>query len=84
MDAPFSSYTTRVRPEWIDASNHMNLAYYLLVFEEAAKPFFAAVGLGQDYRARSSHALFVAETHITFDREVREGDPLRIETELTV
>lgn len=80
MDAPFSNYTTRVRPEWIDASNHMNLAYYLLVFEEAAKPFFAAVGLGQDYRARSAHALFAAETHITFDREVREGDPLRVES----
>lgn len=82
MDAPFCSYTTRVRPEWIDASNHMNLGYYLLVFEEAAKPFFAAVDLGQAYRARSAHALFAAETHITFDREVREGDPLRVESRM--
>ena len=31
---------------------------------------------------RTGHALFAAETHITFDREVGAGDPLRFESQI--
>jgi acyl-CoA thioester hydrolase len=82
LEAPFNRYTDVVRPEWIDYSGHMNLGYYLLAFEEAATCFFGAgvADLGEAYRERTGHALFAAETHITFDREVRAGDPLRFES----
>jgi acyl-CoA thioester hydrolase len=82
LEAPFNRYTDIVRPEWIDYSGHMNLGYYLLAFEEAATGFFTVVDLGESYRARTGHALFAAETHITFDREVRAGDPLRFESHI--
>jgi acyl-CoA thioester hydrolase len=38
--------------------------------------------LSQAYRERSGHAMFASEAHITFEREVREGDLLRFETQL--
>ncbi len=82
LEAPFNRYTDIVRPEWIDYSGHMNLGYYLLAFEEAATSFFTVVDLGERYRARTGHALFAAETHITFDREVKAGDPLRFESHI--
>ena len=28
-------YTDTVRPEWIDSNGHMNLAYYVVVFDLA-------------------------------------------------
>ena len=33
-------YEAIVAPEWIDYSGHMNVGYYLLVFEDAARHFF--------------------------------------------
>ena len=33
--APFLSGPYTVRPEWIDYNGHLNLAYYLLIFDQA-------------------------------------------------
>ena len=38
-DAPFRSSVTLVRPEWIDYNGHMNMAYYGVLFDEAADEF---------------------------------------------
>lgn len=84
MDVPvlFSEYETTVEPTMIDYSGHLNVGYYLLLFEDAARSFFQSVDLSQAYRERTGHALFAIEAHLTFEREVREGDRLRFETQL--
>ena len=79
---PFEQHEERVRSEWIDYSGHMNVGYYLLPFENAIRAFARYLDLSQDYRDRTNHALFAAETHITFEREVRQGDRLRFTTQL--
>ena len=66
-----------VRPEWIDYNGHMNVAYYLLAFDNAADVFFDYIGLDAAYRQKSGKAAFAAECHITYQREVLAGDPLR-------
>ena len=81
-EAPFARYRDTVRPAWIDYSGHMNLGYYLLAFEQAAICFFDAVGLSEGYRNRTGRALFAAETHISFERELLGGAPLRFESQL--
>ena len=73
IEAPFAGYRDTVRPEWIDYSGHMNLGYYLLAFEQAAICFFDVVDLSERYRDRTGRALFAAEVHISFERELREG-----------
>ncbi len=75
-------YEASVRPEWIDNSGHMNLGYYLLVFEDAARHLFTQFDVSEAYRKRTNHALFATETHIVFEREVREDDPLRFESRI--
>ncbi len=75
-------YETSVAPEWIDYSGHMNLGYYLLVFEDAARYLFTQLDVSRAYRERTNHALFASETHIVFEREVREGDALRFESRI--
>jgi acyl-CoA thioester hydrolase len=36
-----------VLPEWIDNNDHMNLAYYVLLFDLATDTVYDALGIGQ-------------------------------------
>ncbi|MBI1733632.1 MAG: thioesterase family protein [Candidatus Rokubacteria bacterium] len=80
--APFDQYRDRVRPEWIDHNEHMNMGYYLVVFDLATDAFFAWVGLGTEHRRAYEITTFCLEAHVTYHREVRSGDPLRFTTQL--
>src|SRR5262245_46260959 len=82
IDAPFDSYRDTVRPEWIDHNGHMNMGYYLVVFDFATDEFFRWVGLGAEHRRDHAVTTFCLEAHVTYHREVREGDPLRFTTQL--
>ena len=82
IDAPLDAYRDVVRPEWIDSNHHMNVGYYLVVFDLATDEFMRWVGLGQDYRRARRVTTFCLEAHVTYHKEVREGDPLRFTTQL--
>ena len=71
-----------VRPEWCDYNGHMNLAFYVLVFDHATDAFWNTLGIGLDYRDRTNNSTFGVESHITYDREVLEGDEVRCTTQL--
>jgi acyl-CoA thioester hydrolase len=81
-EAPLDRYRGVVLPDWIDYNGHMNLAYYLLAFDHATDIFFDYVGLDRAYREASGGTTFTAEVHIGYRRELSEGDPLRITTQL--
>jgi acyl-CoA thioester hydrolase len=78
--APLDAYRDRVRPEWIDGNRHMNMGYYLVVFDLATDEFFAWVGLDAEHRRTRQITTFCLEAHVTYHREVRDGDPLRFTT----
>ena len=72
-------YSDRVRPEWLDANGHMNLAYYVLVFDRGTDTWLEAAGLGAAYR-QAGRSVFAVESHILYRQEARLGDPLRVRT----
>jgi acyl-CoA thioester hydrolase len=78
--APFDAYRDVVRPEWIDHNGHMNMGYYLVVFDFATDAFFAHCGLDAAHRRDARITTFCLEAHVTYHREVRAGDPLRFVT----
>ena len=80
LAAPFDVYRDVVRPEWIDHNGHMNMGYYLVVFDFATDEFFRWVGLDEAHRAQRGITTFCLEAHVTYHREVRRGDPLRFTT----
>jgi acyl-CoA thioester hydrolase len=82
LSAPFDAYRDVVRSDWIDHNQHMNMGYYMVVFDLATDAFFEHVGLDRPYRRRENVTTFSLEGHITYQREVREGDPLRFTTRL--
>src|SRR5437868_7525577 len=82
IDAPLDSYRDVVRPEWIDHNGHMNMGYYLVVFDLATDEFMRWIGLDAGHRDARRVTTFCLESHVTYHREVREGDTLRFTTQL--
>ena len=80
MSSPIVKYEDVVRPEWIDSNGHMNLAYYVVVFDLATDKLYAALGIGDAYREATGYSCFTAETHTVYEREVRIGERLLVHT----
>ena len=81
-NAPLELYSCVVRPEWIDYNGHMNVAYYLLAFDQATDVFFDHIGLDQAYKSDANSTTFALDINISYLGEVLEGDPLRFTTQL--
>ncbi|GMR23501.1 MAG: thioesterase family protein [Acidobacteriota bacterium] len=75
-------WTGRVEPNWIDYNGHMNVAYYHMAFDHSTDRFLDKIGLGEEYLAREPGSMFALEDHMTYQRELEEGDPLRITLQL--
>lgn len=75
-DAPFTTPVEPLEPHWIDHNGHLNMAYYLVIFDRAADSAFEALGLGPAYAASGAGTTFSVEAHLRYLREVHEGQPL--------
>jgi acyl-CoA thioester hydrolase len=82
IPAPFDGYRTDIRPEWIDYNGHMNVAYYVLVFDYATDAFWSYLGIGEEYLKRTNHSTFALESHVTYQGEVKLGDRVRVTSQL--
>ncbi len=82
IPAPYLSDRQSVAAEWIDVNGHMNVAYYLRVFDRAFDEAYEEIGLTTEYLETTGGSTFAAEMHLTYQRELLEGDPLRIATQL--
>lgn len=82
VPSALAPFRTTVQPQWIDYNGHMNVAYYVLAFDKATDGLLDHLDLGEAYRRAANHSIYVLEAHVTYDRELRLGDPLAIETQL--
>ena len=82
IPAPLTLYDGSVLEEWIDINGHMNVAYYVLAFDWATDKLFDFIGVGGDYLAQRGQSMFALEAHVTYQRELHQGDPLRVTTQL--
>ena len=80
--APLDTHTSTVLPEWVDWNGHMNLAFYVTAFDQASGAFMRNLGLGRRYVDGKHGMTFVLETHVTYDREMKGGAPMRFATQL--
>jgi acyl-CoA thioester hydrolase len=78
MSKPVIEYESVVRPEWIDSNGHLNLAYYVVVFDHATDALYTALDIGDAYREATGFSCFTAETHTLYEREVHLGDKLLV------
>ena len=78
--APFEGHRDVVRPEWIDENEHMNMGYYVVVFDLATDVWLDHIGLDADHKRAHAVTTFTLEAHVNYLRELRVGDPLRFTT----
>lgn len=71
-------YQTVARAEWTDRNEHVNIRYYVAVFDDAGDAFYPTVGLSDADHLRRGSGTMDLEHHTHFLREVRTGDRLAV------
>lgn len=71
-----------VKPAWLDANGHMNVAFYLQAFDDGGEVFFRDCGIGWDYTRAGVGSVFMSNCDLDFHRELFEGDTIRVTTRL--
>lgn len=82
FEAPIKRYRTEIRPEWTDYNGHMNVTWFVHIFDKGTDEFYPLIGLGQPYRDRTGNSTFAVETHLTYGREGNVGDEVDVTTQL--
>ena len=70
--------TTKIINEWTDYNNHMNLSYYILVFDKAAEKMLSNFKMGEEAAINTKRSTMVVETHTTYNNEVKEGEEVDV------
>ena len=71
---PYSGFV--VPPAFIDPNGHMNVGYYSVLFDQALDLPWDRLGVGSASTEATGCSTFTLESHVTYQREVHEGDPL--------
>lgn len=67
-----------IKKEWIDYNNHMNMAYYVLVFDDVWEIMLEKFLMGEKSAKSSNRSTMVVETHTTYNSEVKLDDEVEI------
>ncbi len=67
-----------IKKEWTDYNNHMNMAYYVLVFDQIWEKILGKFKMGEHSAKTTNMSTMVVETHTTYNNEVKEGDEVEI------
>ena len=67
-----------IKKEWTDYNNHMNMAYYVLVFDQLWEGMLAKFKMGEHSAKTTNMSTMVVETYTTYNNEVKEGDEVEI------
>ena len=70
--------TEKVIKEWTDYNGHMNLSYYILIFDNAAEVMLTKFKMGGDSAQNDKKSTFAVETHTTYDQEVKLGEEVEV------
>ena len=69
----------KIIKDWTDYNGHMNVAYYVLIFDiYGAEKLMTEFKMGEDSAKTTSKSTMVVESHITYNQEVKEGDEVDV------
>jgi len=71
----------KVIKEYTDYNNHLNVAYYVRIFDIAADVMLDNFKMGGESAKKDKKTTFVAEMHTVYNQEVRLGE--EVETHVT-
>ena len=71
--------TKRIKKDWTDYNEHMNMAYYVLIFDIAWEVILEKFKMGEHSAKTTKKSTMVVETHTTYNNEVKQGDEVDID-----
>ena len=71
----------KIKKEWTDYNGHLNVAYYVRIFDIAADVMLDNFKMGGISAKKDKRTTFVAEMHTNYYQEVRLGE--EVETKIT-
>ena len=71
--------TQKVIEEWIDYNDHMNVSYYLLIFDKfGADKLNEIFKMGELSAKTTKKSTMIVESHITYNQELKVDDEVDI------
>ena len=71
--------TQKVIKDWIDYNDHMNVSYYLLLFDKyGADTLNDLFQMGEDSAKKTKRSTMMVESHLTYNQELRLNDEVNI------
>ena len=65
----------KIIKDWTDYNGHMNVAYYVLIFDQfGSEVLLTSFNMGEHSAKTTKKSTMVVESHITYDQEVKEND----------
>tara|TARA_B000000475_G_C15745338_1_gene344641 strand:- start:105 stop:572 length:468 start_codon:yes stop_codon:yes gene_type:complete len=68
----------KIIKDWVDYNNHLNMAYYVLIFDEAWEIMLQKFKMGADSAKYEKRSTMVVETNTKYINEVNEGEEVDV------
>ena len=70
--------TTKIINDWTDYNGHMNLAFYILVFDKGAEEILSKFKMGEQSAKTTKKSTMAVESHTTYNNEVKENEEVDV------
>ena len=67
-----------IKKEWTDYNNHMNMAYYVMVYDQIWENMLEKFKMGENSAKTNKRSTMVVETRTTYNNEVKHGEEVEI------
>ena len=68
----------KIIKEWVDYNNHLNMAYYVLIFDQACEVILERFKMGADSAKNEMRSTMVVETNTRYISEIKQGDEVDV------
>ena len=79
----FVCHPYQITEDWCDYNGHMNVAYYVRIFDMSLDQVFVNLGFSGDYVKREQKSHFTLEAHIDYSREVLATEQVFVRYRIT-
>ena len=70
--------TNKIINNWTDYNGHMNLAFYILVFDKGAENILSKFQMGEQSAKTTKKSTMAVESHTTYNNEVKENEEVDV------
>lgn len=71
-----------IPPEWEDYNGHVNIQYYMALYEQGGWPMVSEMGMDEGYFRDRRCGLFDLEHHLFYLNEIHVGDEVSVHARL--